>query len=476
MFETGLWTSLLMMAYVIVVVLVSLAVLTDNRQPAKTVAWLLVLIMVPVAGVVIFIFFGRSTRKEKYISQHSLDMLSRRSMAHFVEQRNLRIPESHTELIRQFANQNVALPFCDNEVEVYTSGYEFFPSLLEAIHNAQDHIHIITYIFEDDALGQMVADALIDKVREGVAVRLIYDDVGCWKVRNKFFERMEQEGIGVYAFMPVRFPALTSKVNYRNHRKICVIDGNVGFIGGMNIASRYVKGKKNQPWRDTHLRIRGRAVYGLQTAFLVDWYFVSRTMLADLNYFPPVEDVADGGGLAQIVTSDPISQWPELEQGYVRVLLEARKYVYMETPYFLPTESLIFALRTCALAGVDVRLLIPRHGDAVLVDWASRSFLDDVMEAGVKIYLYEKGFNHSKLLVSDDNLCSCGSANLDFRSFENNFESNAFIYDKATVAKIKQVFLDDMEHSIILDQDKFDHRPFLMRLGESAMRLFSPLL
>ena len=197
MFETGLWSSLLMMVYVIVVILFSLAVLTDNRQPAKTVAWLLVLIMIPVVGVVIFIFFGRSTRKEKYISQHSLDLLSRRSMAHFVEQRNLHIPDFHTELIRQFANQNVALPFCDNEVDVYTSGYELFPALLEAIYQAKDHIHIITYIFEDDSLGSMVADALIDKAREGVAVRLIYDDVGCWKVRNKFFERMEQEGIGV---------------------------------------------------------------------------------------------------------------------------------------------------------------------------------------------------------------------------------------------------------------------------------------
>lgn len=448
----------------------------ENRQPAKTMAWLLVLTFIPILGVILFFFFGQNARKERYIEQHSLDELSRRSMQHFVVQRNLIVPQQHMELVRQFSNQSVALPFCDNEVDVLSDGYAFFPALLEAIQGATDHVHLNTYIFEDDALGRLVADALIDKAKQGVTVRVVFDDVGCWYVSDKIFEYMKAGGVEVHPFLPVRFPAFTSKVNYRNHRKICVVDGKVGFIGGMNIALRYAKGADNRPWRDTHLRIRGRAVYGLQTVFLTDWYFVTRTLIENEKYYPSVESTENGGSLIQIVTSDPTSQWPEMEQGFVRILLEAKRYVYFESPYFLPTESILFALRSCALAGVDVRLVIPEHCDARFVGQASRSFYEEVMEAGVRIFLYQDGFNHSKLLVSDDNLCSCGSVNIDFRSFENNFEANAFIFDNKTALTIKQVMMDDMEKSRELDLEEFRKRPFPIRLWESVVRLFSPLM
>ena len=456
-----------------------LTVLMDNRQPAKTIAWVLVLLFVPVVGIVLYIFFGQNTRKMMLISGRSLDQLSKRSMLEFVEQRNLRMPEYFSSLVRLFTNQSLALPFKDNAVEFYTDGYQFFPALLQAIKGATNHIHLDTYIIADDPLGRLVSDALIAKAREGVEVRLIYDDVGCWRVPERFFDRMRQAGVKVRSFMPVRFPAFTSKVNYRNHRKVCVIDGTQGFIGGMNIALRYVKGLHHGtlPWRDTHMRLRGSVVYALQRAFLVDWYFVDRTLINDHRYYPPMPWHISNDSLAQVVTSSPIAQWPDIMQGYVRILLEAKRYVYMETPYFLPTEPVLFAMRTAALAGVDVRLLIPRRSDAWLIQLASMSYVTETLEAGVKVRLYEKGFNHSKLLVADDQISTCGSTNIDFRSFENNFEANVFFYDRQTALRIKDIYMRDEACSINFSEAReLHHRPYLHRFVESLLRLLSPLL
>lgn len=468
---------ILLVIYLAITIGGIVAVLMDNKQPEKTMAWILVLCFMPIVGIIFYLFFGQNTRKEKVISERSMDLLMKRSMLEFAEQENLHIPRRNRPLMKLFTNQNWALPFKDNEVSIFTDGYEFVSTLLYNIGQAQDHIHLDTYIIEDDPLGNLVADALIDKARQGVEVRLLYDDVGCWRVKDRFFNRMKAAGIQVYAFMPVRFPAFTGKVNYRNHRKLCVIDGKVGFIGGMNIALRYVKGTARQTWRDTHLCIRGGAVYAIQRAFLVDWYFVSRTLVTDRRYYPPVDKTIDNNCLTQIVTSSPVSPWPDIMQGYVRVLLQAHRYVYMESPYFLPTEPVLFAMRTAALSGVDVRLIVPRHGDAKLVELASRSYLMEVIEAGVKVYLYEPGFNHSKILVSDDNLCSCGSTNIDFRSFENNFEANAFFFNEGMALRLKKVFLTDQAQSTLVDDvSYFIKRPFLQRLLESLVRLLSPLL
>lgn len=469
------WIFILIYAFTVTATI--LTVLMDNRQPAKTMAWVLVLLFVPVVGIVLYFFFGQNVRKMRFISQRSLDQLTRRSMLEFVEQRELRLPDEYRTQIRLFANQNMSLPFKDNEADIYTSGYDFFPALLRAIAEAKHHIHLEVYIFADDALGRLVADALIARSKAGVEVRLIYDDVGSWRVKKSFFERMRNAGIDVHAFMPVKFPAFTSKVNYRNHRKLCVIDGTVGFIGGMNIALRYVKGTPRQPWRDTHLCVRGGAVYALQCSFLVDWYFVDRTLITNRRYYPPVPWRINNDCIAQVVTGSPVAQWPDMMQGYVRVLLEAQQYVYIATPYFLPTEPILFAMRTAALAGVDVRLMLPRHSDSRLLEWASISYVMETLEAGVKVLLYTAGFNHSKLLICDDSLCTCGSANVDFRSFENNFEANIFFYDRTMALRMKQVFLDDEAHCTTIDNVReLTHRPFRLRLWESVVRLISPLL
>ena len=463
--------------YAVIVIGTIITVVMDNRQPVKTLLWIFVLLFMPVIGIILYFFFGMNTRKEKMISQRSIDRLTKRSMMEYIEQKDLHVADSHKVLVRLFSEQNWAFPYKDNEVDIFTDGYAFFPELLAEIAKAKDHIHLDTYIFEDDPLGRLVADALIAKAKEGVEVRVIYDDVGCWKVKNSFFERMREAGIDVHAFMPVRFPMFTRKVNYRNHRKICIIDGLVGFIGGMNIAMRYVKGTAKQPWRDTHLRIRGASVYGLQRAFLIDWYFVDRTLITKHKYYPPYDANISNNCVAQVVTSSPISEWPDIMQGYVRILLEAKRYVYIETPYFLPTEPVLFAMRTAALAGVDVRLMIPFHSDAKITEWATRSYFVETIKAGVKIYLYKAAFNHSKLLISDDSLSTCGSTNVDFRSFENNFESNIFFYHQGIALRLKKVFLDDQSHCISLNSTvNLEHRHFLKRFTESVIRLISPML
>lgn len=471
------WIFLLI--YIMVIVSIIVTILMDNRQPAKTMAWVMVLLFVPVAGIILYIFFGQNTRKMRFISQRSLDQLSKRQMLEFVEQRELRMPDKFQSLVRLFTNQSLALPFKDNEAEFYTDGYQFFPALLQSISRARHHIHLETYIFDDDPLGRLIADALIQKAKEGVEIRVIYDDVGCWRVPSAFFERMKKAGIDVCAFMPVKFPAFTSKVNYRNHRKVCVIDGIEGFTGGINIALRYVKGMRNGtlPWRDTHMRLRGSIVYALQRAFLVDWYFVDRTLVTNRTYYPPMPWKISNDCLAQMVTSSPIAPWPDIMQGYVRILLEAKSYVYMESPYFLPTEPVLFAMRTAALAGVDVRLMVPRHSDSHLLEWASLSYVVETLAAGVKIKLYEGGFNHSKLLVADDEVSTCGSTNIDFRSFENNFESNVFFYDRQMALRIKELYMADEAQSVDFnDVDTLKHRPYLHRLTESLFRLLAPLL
>ncbi len=467
------WNVILFSIYEVIVILAIIHVILDNRQPAKTMAWALVIWFVPFVGIVFYLFFGINTRKERYVSDRTMNMLTKRSMLEFAEQQNLKLPERYKPLIDLFVNQNLSLPFKDNEVEVCMNGTEFFPSLLRDIAQAKSHIHIDMYIIADDALGLLVADALIDKAREGVEVRLIYDDVGCWNVKHRFFERMREEGIEAVPFMPVHFPQFTSKVNYRNHRKIIVIDGQVGYIGGMNIALRYAR----ESWRDTMLRVTGGGVYALQRAFLVDWYFVDRSLLSDRKYYPSIADATlSNDTISQVVTSGPVTPYPEIMQGYVRIIMGARRYLYIETPYFLPNESVLFALKTAALGGVDVKVLCPMHSDARFVEWASRSYLREVVEAGVQVSLYKEGFLHSKLLVCDDAIATCGSTNLDFRSFENNFEANIFYYGEDVALKLKEVFLKDMEQSVLLTSvPSRMSRKIVVRLWESLTRMLSPL-
>lgn len=460
--------------YFVVVITTIIVVILDNRNPVKTMAWVLVLCFLPLVGLVFYFFFGRSTRKEKLISKKGYTHLVKRPMAEYQAQKACKCPDGQHQLMRFFQKVNNALPFDGNATEVFTDGYSMLLSLMKEISKAKHHIHLQFYIFEDDAVGRLVRDLLVDKAYQGVEIRLLYDDVGCWRVPQTFFDEMRGEGIEVRGFLKVRFPLFTSKVNYRNHRKIVVIDGRVAFTGGMNIALRYMKGFSWGIWRDTHIKIEGKAVYGLQTAFLTDWYVVVRTLITSSKYFPEMGTY--GNSLIQIVTSDPVGEWHDIMQGLLIAISSSQKYFYIQTPYLLPTEPVLLALKTAALAGVDIRIMIPERADTRLTHLASLSYLDDMMSAGVKIYLYRKGFLHSKLMVSDDTLSTVGSTNMDFRSFEHNFEVNAFMYDAASALVLKGIFLQDQKDATLLQRKVWMKRPWYEKAQESIVRLLAPLL
>lgn len=476
--EAGIWGIVAVLAfrlvYLAVILFTIVIVLLDNRNPVKTMAWVLVLVFLPVVGLAFYFFFGRNTRKERLISKKGFSRLSKRPMAEYQAQEALGDFTGRNQLIPFFHRVSNALPFEGNGVQVFTDGYSMYQELFRRIAKAKHHIHLEFYIFENDAVGRLLRDLLIDKAREGVSVRLLYDDVGCWDVNPMFYDEMLCEGIEVRSFLKVRFPQFTSKVNYRNHRKLAIIDGKVGFIGGMNIALRYLKGVPWGVWRDTHICLKGKAVYGIQTAFLTDWFAVDRTLLTSAQYFPKMDTV--GTSVAQIVTSDPVGEWHDIMLGLVKAISCAQRYIYVETPYFLPTEQVMAAFQTAALSGVDVRLMIPKKADAFITHKGTMSYLDELMKSGVKVYFYRAGFLHSKLWVADDEWASVGSTNLDFRSFEHNFEANAFFYDEKTVCTMKEIFLEDMKKCMTLSQKIWDKRSFKNKIVESVVRLLAPLL
>ena len=449
-------------------------VILDNRNPVKTIAWVLVLLFLPLIGLIIYFFFGRTERREKIISNKSYSRLLKKPRAEYLAQDQVDIPTKYNSLISFFKRTNQAYPYEGNAVTFYSDGYSKLQALMQEIYKAKEHIHIQYYILMDEAIGYLLRDLLIDKAKQGVDIRVIYDDVGSWKTKNIFFDEMRDAGIEVRSFLRVRFPLFTSKVNYRNHRKIVVIDGRIGFVGGMNIADRYLNGGPWRNWRDCHLKIEGKAVHGLQTAFLLDWFFVDHTLLTTSKFFPRIEH--QGESLMQIVTSEPISPWKEIMKGLTMAISNAQEYFYIQTPYFLPTEPIMNALNSAALAGVNVRLMIPKFADSKITHYGSLSYIKEALEAGVKVYFFEKGFLHSKLMVSDDCFSSVGSTNIDFRSFEHNFEINAFMYDQESAKSVKEIFLRDQRNSTQIFLKNWEKRPFTQRVVESTVRLLAPLL
>lgn len=465
-------TYLLVGLYVATTIGIILVIIADNRNPLKTAPWILILLFAPVAGIVFYFFFGQNVSKEKIISHRT-----RRRVTTYPDADSSdapRIPDNFLPLSRLLRHTIHAAPLYGSRLTPYTDGATKMEALLEEITRARHHIHLQYYIFCDDATGRRLQQALIAKAREGVEVRILYDDVGCSGVKRAFFDRMRTEGIEVYSFLHVRFPLLTSKVNYRNHRKIAVIDGKVGFFGGMNVADRYVAGTAWGRWRDTHFKLEGSGVHGLQASFLSDWSATTKREIRFEAYYPPVERFTEN--IMQVVPNGPIGQWRVLLQAVSFAFANAKRRIWIETPYFLPTEGLQTALQTAALGGVEVRLMLPERNDSKIVGLASHSFLDAVIRAGAKVSFYTPGFLHSKLLIVDDCLTVVGSANMDFRSFEHNFEINAFVYDKEFNARISAIYLDDYAHCRHVVPSLWFRRPRMRRLAESFMRLFSPLL
>lgn len=459
--------------YTLTILSIVVVIITDNRNPLKAVPWVVVLLLAPVVGLVFYFFFGQNLSKQRLITYRTRRRVT--TQLEEVEHDDTpSIAEHYTPLARMLACTAGAVPLYGSRITPYTDGETKMVALLEAIAAARHHIHIQYYILADDATGCRLRDALVAKAREGVEVRLLYDDVGSRKVKKRFFETMRREGIEVYAFLHVKFPRFTSKVNYRNHRKIAVIDGCVGFIGGMNIADRYLHGTRWGTWRDTHFRIEGGGVAGLQASFLSDWSATTKRQITGDVYFPSPEPLTEN--VLQIVPGGPLGKWRTLLQAQTYAITRAQSRVWIQTPYYIPSEVLNTAIQEAALAGIDVRLMLPARSDSKFIDLASHSFLADMLRAGVKIDFYIPGFLHSKLLVIDDDLTVVGSANMDFRSFEHNFEVNAFVYDAEFAGRMAAIFELDRLQCRPLTPAEWFNRSRRRRFAESFMRLFSPLM
>lgn len=460
--------------YIFSAIGVIFVIILENRNPLKTIAWTLILIFLPLLGLIIFFFFGEDGRKKRLISHKMFKKLNRKTLARFERDEVMESPEGYTGIVSLIKKLKGSSVYNGNKITFYTDGKSKFKALLEEINKAEKFIHIQYYIYMDDEIGRKVRDALIQKASEGVKVRLIYDDVGSWKAKRRFFNDMQKHGIDVQPFLKVTFRFLASRVNYRNHRKVVVIDGKVGFVGGMNIADRYIKGINNGVWRDSHIKVEGKAVAGLQTAFLVDWYYSRKEFLASDHYFPQTE--VKGDNLMQIITAGPIGLYKSIHLSFLEAIYNAKESIYIQTPYFIPTDALMLAIQTASLRGIDVRLMIPRRCDTTFVHIATQSFLQEILDAKVKVYFFEAGFLHSKLMIIDSNLIITGSANMDIRSFEHNFEIDAFIYNETTCSKAKEIFFDDMAQSTLLLAKEWQSRSRIKKLKESIVRLFSPLL
>ncbi|HHW81815.1 MAG TPA: cardiolipin synthase [Bacteroidales bacterium] len=460
--------------YLITVLGVIVVIISENRNPIKTITWIMVLIFLPVVGFVIYIVFGQDYTKRRFMSKRMYSKIKTRPLAEIDSSELVHYPSKYIDLIKLLRNSNQAHLLYGSSVEYFITGRDKFQALFRDIDKATDHIHIEYYVWDDDVIGNQLKDLLIKKSAEGVKIRVIVDAVGSWRVKNSFYEQLRSAGIEVEEFMKVRFPMFTSHVNYRNHRKVVVIDGQVGYIGGMNVADRYINGPSWGNWRDTHIRIEGKGVQGLQSIFLIDWYLVSKSLITARKYFPSLESYGDN--LMQIVSSGPYSPAREIMQGFMQAIFGAQSYIYIQTPYFIPPESLSDALIAASVRGVDVRLMVPRRSDTLLVQLASRSYFKKLLRAGISIYFYEPGFLHSKLVVIDDSLTLMGSANFDIRSFEQNLEVMAFIYNEATAIRGKEIFVEDQNNSTAIVLREWIKRPVWMRFKESFIRLFTPLL
>jgi len=469
--------------FLISIIFMIVVIVLENKDPTKTISWSLVLVLLPIIGIILYLYLGRTMHKNKFFSQKgisdhfSLDRLVREQMIQLNDKKFIKDERlvSKRNMMKLLLQNSKALITEKNKVRVLNNGRQTFGSIIYEMENARDHIHLEFYIIEDDSIGNRIKDILVRKAKEGVKVKVIYDDVGSWSLPRRYIRELTSAGAGVYSFMPVRVYAFANKVNYRLHRKIVVVDGKVGFVGGLNIADRYLRGLgNNNMWRDTFLKIQGEAVRSLQAVFLMDWRFVSESLEIKESYFPP--NNIDNNLLVQVVSSGPDSDWNSIMQAYFSAIATAERYVYISTPYFLPNESIMTAIKTAALSGVDVRILLPDKNDSWIVGRGSRSYMQELLEAGVKVYFFVKGFTHSKLMVVDDVFASVGTANMDIRSFSQDFEVNALIYDGESAEILKKDFINDLAGSVLIELDEWVKRPKWEKFLESVARIFSPLL
>lgn len=471
------FSTILILLYLYTLITIISVVVLENRNPVKSISWVLVLLFLPVLGMWLYLLFGQDYRKKKIITKKSLRNQSDRQTVTFdiKDIELLNIDKNQLNLIKLLYNNGEAIGYPNNKVQIFTDGEVTFNTLFETIESAKDHIHIQFFIFDDDRISNILRELLIQKAKSGVRVRMIYDYWGSFKLSKKYLKSLTDAGVFVNPFLPFRWQiSRSNKINYRNHRKVVVVDGKVGFIGGLNVADRYRYGNELGVWRDTFVKIEGSAVHGLQHLFIIDWFFVDRKLIEGQEYFPEPKPFTEN--LIQIVSSGPDSDWPSIMHGMASAFMSASKYIYIQSPYFMPTDEIASCIQMAALAGIDVRLMIPVKSDSHFSDASTASYLEKTLEAGVRVYRYKGGFLHSKAIVIDDFISIVGSCNMDERSFGQNFEANAFIYDHKTAGELRNLFIKDIESCEELTLEVWASRNRQQKLKESFARLFSPLL
>ena len=476
------WTIAIVINYILVIIAVT-TILFKSINPTKTLTYIIVLLVFPFFGLIVYYFFGQEYRKNKIFNRK--DVLNNKLIKSINKDLKIdpetlssyeaNIEEDQIRLIHLLQRNDKSPLTKYNNVEIIINGENKFQSLFKDIESAQQHIHIEYYILKDDRIGTHFLELLCKKAKEGVKVRLSFDDVGS-KISSKMKRKLIEANIEFYAFMPVLFPRFTGKMNYRNHRKIVIIDGEIGYVGGINVSDTYVNYPESKSyWRDTHLKIIGEAVFTLQTQFLTNWNFVSETTLELNRSFFPQNKVKDVQPV-QIAASGPDTDWANIMEAIFFAIVTAEHYVYITTPYFIPNDQIITAMQVASKSGVDVRLLIPDQSDSWTAKHATNSYLEQLLKANIKVYRYEKGFIHAKTMVVDDVFTTIGTCNMDYRSFNINFEINALIYSKDKAKEAKAIFMQDLEDAIVVDYQAWEERSNFERIQEAYCRLWAPLL
>jgi cardiolipin synthase A/B len=463
------------------VIFISFVIFLENRHPTQTITWLVVLGSFPLVGFFFYLLFGRNHRKEKmYRKKYFLDKQAFLTVEGENDPRSdekLSLMGEHQARLFTLAQKlgNSPISF-DTATKVLTNGEETFQHILEQLNRARHHIHMEYYIVRDDGIGREIKELLIEKAVQGVKVRFLYDAVGSWKLSKEYINDLKRAGIETVCFGPVKVPILNNKFNFRNHRKIIVIDGTIGFVGGLNIGDEYLGRNKHFGfWRDTHLMVRGEAVRSLQLIFLQDWYYMTNHSFLTAEYLSPQVDDKNHGGV-QLIAGGPDNEWSVIKNIFFSMITSAKKSVWIASPYFIPDQDIFSAIKVAALSGIDVRLLVPNAPDKRIVFHASRSYFPELLEAGVKVYEYERGFMHSKIIIVDHELASIGTSNMDMRSFHLNFEVNAFLFRTKSTQKLVAEYINDLESARQLELSSFRKRHIGLRLIESTARLLSPLL
>ena len=485
----GVFSSIL---FIIIFLNTTAAVITVFREPreiAATWGWLIVLVMLPVIGFIIYFFFGRRIRKKRIFNLRAQETVGLQELVE-QQQRELEYKKEqmgpakfrfksthHEDLASFFLEADDAIITDNNDVEIFVDGKEKFDRLKEDIKSAKHHIHILYYIFNQDEIGEEIMELLIEKAQEGVEVLVIYDALGSRKTRNAFWNRLHDAGGQSVAFFGYTLGFINWRINYRNHRKVVVIDGKVGYVGGFNIGDEYLGKGPLGAWRDTHLRIHGDAVYSLQSRFLVDWNAAvkedkRREFIPE--YFPLIE--SEGENTIQVVSTGPDSDVQNIKLGLIKMILMAKKSVWLQTPYFIPDESVQEALIIAAMSGVDVRIMIPCKPDHPVVYRATEYYASQLLKSGVKIYVYQKGFLHAKSMVIDGEIATVGTSNFDMRSFRLNFEVNAFVYNEQFAKQVEEEFINDLRNCTIANEKYFEKQDRWKRFKQKFARLFAPIL